>query len=171
VNRLFKIFNIRHCSQFSFEDFKIEAIHLVKNYKWRINNERTVLNASENNCNSTVEKASCLDINSTIKKLNFNPNYEVMFRPMAETNHFNMIKPKVTKPQANILEEFKNIAPKQKENVIYNMKNFCAEKDDFVLLLKRNQFEVLNIEACSRLSSRQQKQYTTGCSKKIFDVS
>jgi hypothetical protein len=64
VDSLFMIFNILHCLQFSFDDFENSIIYLIKNYKWRINNESTVLNAFINHCKPIRKEASCSDIDS-----------------------------------------------------------------------------------------------------------
>jgi hypothetical protein len=117
VNSLFKIFNILHYSQFPLSNFNQDAIQLIKNYKWRINNKKTVLKAFKNYCNPILMKISDSDINSIEEKFssNFNSNNEVMFRPVVETNHLNNLMIKMAKPQVNILEELEKFAKESKK--------------------------------------------------------
>jgi hypothetical protein len=87
MNILFKVFDILHCSCFPISDFHEKAIQLIKNYKWRINNKKKVLKSFRNYCYPILKTTFNSPLMNAPKN-NFSPNYEIMFKPVVETNYF-----------------------------------------------------------------------------------
>jgi hypothetical protein len=137
MNSLFRIFNILHSFQFSFSDFLEDHIHLIKTYKWRINDKKTVINVLEIFCNPLLKKASCFNIDLIKKEFNYNDNssYELMSRPVVEINHFNILGSTMMKPQVSIFDELEKISEKLKEGMFFNLKKSCT-KEKFYLHFK-----------------------------------